>query len=281
VLAGVAVAAALATSAQASVITIQGTSWNPDNISPSDFQANSNLFQWYQTSGAAYNPAGTVASFTGASSLVGTNVTGAGLFSLVNGVNSTDTNPGDTTPAVFTTGQLTFTFGGISITAVSVTGNAVTYTYDLTNSYFNVYSNTNPNNYGTTGALADQVAAGVGSYATPFLTGKFDTFSVDASLLNLSSGAPNLYGSANGLISVTGGAAFSNFDTNTKINPITNGFADISFGGSSQIDFGTTISEVGSTNLRGNTIPEPATVALIGLAMLGAGAVSRRKTAKK
>jgi len=280
VLAGVAVAAALATSAHASVINVQGILWDPDSVAPDDFQATTNLFQWYQSS-AAYDPTGTVTSFTGATSLVNKFVTGAGLFSQVNGVDTADSNPGDTTPADFAAGQLTYIFGGIEITGVTVSGTSAVYSYDLTNSYFNVYSNANANNYGTSGTLAGQVAASVGSYATPFLTGHFDAFSVDALLLNLTTGSPNLFGSANGLISVTGGAAYSNFDTNTKINPNDQSLSDISFGGSSQINFASSISTVGTANMLGNTIPEPASIALIGLAMLGAGVASRRKAAKK
>jgi len=286
-LAGVAVAAALATSAQASVITVQGVSWDPDYfgaVDSKDFQATSDFKQWFQ-SGASFDPSGTgVVAFTSVAGLVGTYLTGAGLFNTVNGVNDNPTNPiPETSPAVFAAGrELTYTFGGIKITGATLNlDNSISFSFDLTNSFFSVYSDSS-NDYNPA-TLAGQVNAANTDLGTPFLSGVFDAFGTDSASLSTGLAGTKLGGSASGLISVTGGAAFGNFDTNTLFNPLNPAAApsDLTFSGSSQTTLGSNISAVSTGEFQGNTIPEPASIALIGLAMLGAGVASRRKAAKK
>jgi len=286
-LAGVAVAAALATSAQASVITIQGVSWDPDyyaDATSQDFQATSDFKQWFQT-GASFDPTGAgVVSFNSVAGLSGTYLTGAGLFNTVNGVNDNPANPiPETNPAIFAAGrELTYTFGGIKIVGATLnTDNSISFSFDLTQSYFNVYSDSS-NDYNPA-TLAGQVNAANTDLGTPFLSGVFDAFGTDSAGLSIGFGGTKLVGGASGLISVTGGAAFGNFDTNTLFNPLNPNAApsDLTFSGSSQTTLGDNISSVSTGEFQGNTIPEPASIALIGLAMLGAGVASRRKAAKK
>lgn len=85
-----------------------------------------------------------------------------------------------------------------------------------------------------------------------------------------------------GLFDAVAGLAFGNFDTNTK-----NDGADLNFSTSFSrftlvdIDPGPGVVQVpafsrGTGNLSGNTIPEPATLALVGLGLLGA-AVARKR----
>lgn len=273
---GVAVAAAMATSAHAALTTVQGVSWDTEATNPvNDFKAQSSLTQWYQTS-SAFNPTGPVISFSTPGALVGSFVTGAGKFFTVNGVNqvANDPNP-ETTPAIFAPGrELTLTYGGIEILSYTPTGDI--FTFDLTNSFVRVYSDAPPNYTENSSSLAEQMDASDTDFAMPFFTGRFDTFNLMASLLTNGT----LAGFADGLVSVTGGAAFKNFDTNKEVNPDgVSPNSDLSFTGSSQIGVGASISNVATGEFQGDSmaVPEPAALALFGIAMLAAGTASRRR----
>lgn len=275
---GATAATLLSLSAHASLVTVQGVTWDPDSVV--DFQSSFNFSQWFQN-GIAFAPtaAGSVVAFTDPYSLVGTYVTGSGKMNTFNGVNQIpgDPNP-ETTPAVFAPGrELTYIYGGIKITGVTVNGASVVFTFDVSNSYITVYSDSSKNYSETLGGLAEQVDAADSDFSEAFLTGKFEEFNVE-STLGTTSG--RLFGDAQGLISLTGGAAYGNFSTDSEqsfVNPAV--FADLTFTGSAQINSGASISTVGSGELQGNTVPEPASVALAGLALLGGFAASRKRKA--
>lgn len=78
-----------------------------------------------------------------------------------------------------------------------------------------------------------------------------------------------------GFLDVTGGAAAGNFDTNTQAFG-----SDLRFTTSLSWDHipGQIIDMSGTGNLRGDTIPEPESLALVGLALLGLAATRRRKS---
>ncbi|WP_374434107.1 PEP-CTERM sorting domain-containing protein [Inhella sp.] len=77
-----------------------------------------------------------------------------------------------------------------------------------------------------------------------------------------------------GFLDVTGGMAAANFDTNTRPNG-----TDFFF--STSLTFphsGSTVVDMSGTgNLFGSSVPEPTSLALIGLGLLGAGVVSRKR----
>lgn len=79
-----------------------------------------------------------------------------------------------------------------------------------------------------------------------------------------------------GLWDVTGGLAAYFLDTDTK----TDG-ADFSFTNSfSSFPTGSVLFATGTGNFNGNSIPEPGSMALVGLGLLAAGALRRRNAAK-
>lgn len=277
-IAGLAIAAAFAMPAHA-LVNVQGVQWDPASTDPLDFQAAASLTQWYQTTtdplnpNNGFNPTGSVATFLNPFSLVGTYLTGAGKFATINGVNNIagDPNP-ETNPDQFAPGkEVTYIFGGILITGANVNGGNVSFTFDLSSSFINVFSDSARNYAESSISLAEQLDAADTTFAEPFLTGYFETFGVASNLLNNG----NLAGFAEGLISVNGGAAFDNFNTNDRT--LGNVVADLSFTGSTQSNVGSQKSTVGTSEIQGNTVPEPGTLLLAGGAMFLASAAARRR----
>jgi len=73
-------------------------------------------------------------------------------------------------------------------------------------------------------------------------------------------------------LDATGGLAKGNFDTNTRI-----GGSDVTFTSDFQPDGENTGNLTGNITLRGNTIPEPGSLALLGLGIAGLGLAQRRR----
>ncbi|MCC5852778.1 MAG: PEP-CTERM sorting domain-containing protein [Alkalimonas sp.] len=55
--------------------------------------------------------------------------------------------------------------------------------------------------------------------------------------------------------------------------------SDLQLTGSAQFNAGNPFSQVGTLDVRGNSIPEPATLGILGLGLLGLGGMARRKKA--
>jgi len=282
-LAGVAVAAALATSAQATVINIDGIYWDPS--AAVDLAATAGFYQWFQSSATTVD-ATTAATLSDTNSPVGRYLTGVGAITTLNAANNIAGTPNpETTPAQFAPNtQLTLAFGGIKVNSVNITNPAApVYSLDLSQSFFTLYSDTSKNFDDASPVAANlNLAVDAGDI---FLSGKFDAFSLSAFFATVGGTVGSILGGNTfGLMSATGGDALGNFDTNTQSNALIGVFgSDITMNGSAQFNLNPTgsISNVATLNLQGNTIPEPASIALIGLAMLGAGVASRRKSAKK
>lgn len=180
---------------------------------------------------------------------------------------------------------LTGVFYGLQDQYVQTLGN-----FTQTNSvggFFNIYNNTADYDP-TLGPLGAGVDLNTGTYAgitggTLFLSGIFapgaiiagDNTSSYTSAFNNTS----IAGSGQGFLDFTGGAAYNFFNTNSVTNAnngkndafITITYDDVNGVASS---LGWTVKSVAQVS---GEIPEPGTIALLSLAMLGLGAVARRR----
>ena len=250
-LAGAALLAAGFGSVQAA--TVDGVTWDPNysaSLGDNDFTARYNMLQWYVTGANAIastpnlnaNPGLAILNPPGS---IGDVLQGVGLVNTING----------TSQGVFApTGELTFVFGGYTVTGATT----------LTPGWLNIYYDATPDSSLVNGTGFNDGVLWLS------LVGASTTFAGTA----LNAGSLSTY------FNVTGGDAAPYFqDANIAL------FfgADAQGGAYAQFNAGSPYATTqGTLYSDSKDIPEPSSVALLGLGLAGLGfAQRRRKTASK
>lgn len=241
--AGLGVALTLAGQAQAAPINVGGVIWDPDQTfafpALTDLAANGSLIETASTG-------------------VGSTVYGWGK---IDAFNSSVNNESSFCPGC----ELTFSF---SMDTLSITPTGLTSAdFEFNNLVINMYVDHTPDFNGTQASAEDFDHIFLTLVGNGNLTGSGD---------NIGTGSDDGDGSA--LLDVIGGIAMGNFDTNTRLNG-----ADLVFSSSFQPIVGgnglPTGMLFGTIDISGNTIPEPSSLALLGLGLLGLGRKALKRKA--
>lgn len=240
-----------ASSANASLINVGGVVWDPASLF--DFTSTDQMIEQ-------------------STDVVGNTISGFGRISAINTLNTF-------CPSC----ELTYQFGGYKLENASATA------YTFSGGWLNVYVDSGQN--------FDQTKASTANDGNLWLSlTARSTFDINSQLLGTLHSTPTptvsgVQGNGRGYFDVSGGLAAGNFDTDTITvlegaqGPL--GKADFSFTSNFQLittgaitsDDGKVYALVGGNTLTGNSIPEPGSLALIGLGFLGMGALRRRTKA--
>ena len=241
-------------SASASNITVGGVTWDPEyqSLFSKDFVGSGGFAQWFSNAGlSAAGAPNLAAEQPGFPSTIGSMLQGVGEIGSFNGQSD----------FVCATCELTFTFGGIEFDNDLSDGSVYDLAATAASGFFNVYFD-NTADFDL-GSASNQAAVDAAADGSLFLSLGF------ANLVEVTGYTPQK-GGLETYWNVTGGTAAEYFDTESELFGSDLGFtATVDFQGGK---YGTAIGLAS-----GNTIPEPTSLAIFGLGLLGLVGAARRK----